>query len=74
MRSTRSSGISGIVDAVRGEGRTGRAGFVSMLNDLIKDSESGMGAPFALKELGPPRFRLMLTASMFQESVPRRLS
>jgi hypothetical protein len=74
MRSTKSSGISGIVDAVRGEGRTGRAGLVSMLKDLIKDSESGIGAPFALNELGPPRFRLILTASNFQESFPRRLS
>ena len=61
MRSTKSSGISGIVDAVRGEGRTGRVGFVSMLKDRMRDNESGIGAPFALKgELGPPRFRLML--------------
>lgn len=61
MRSTRSSGISGIVDAVRGEGRTGRVGLVSILKDRINDSESGMGAPFALNgELGPPRFRRML--------------
>lgn len=63
MRSTKSSGISGIVDAVRGEGRTGRAGFVSMLKERIKDSESGIGAPFALNgELGPTRFRRMVNA------------
>ena len=68
MRSTRSSGISGIVDAVKGEGRTGRAGFVSMLKDLIKDSESGIGAPFVLNgELGPPRFRRMANVCVFQE-------
>lgn len=62
MRSTRSSGISGNVDAVRGEGRTGRVGFVSRLNDLIKDRESGIGAPFPLNGEGPPRLRLMLVA------------
>jgi hypothetical protein len=62
MRSTRSSGISGIVDAVKGEGRTGRVGFVSRLNDLIKDNESGIGAPLVLNgELGPPRLRLILS-------------
>jgi len=61
MRSTRSSGISGMVDAVRGDGRTGRVGFVSMLNDLIRDRESGIGAPFALNgEPPPPRFRLIV--------------
>lgn len=71
MRSTKSSGISGIIDAVRGDGRTGRVGFVSMLKDRIKDSESGIGAPFALKgELGPPRFRLMLSVVMFQKYAP----
>lgn len=63
MRSTRSSGMSGIVDAVRGEGRTGRVGFVSMLNDLIRESESGIGAPFVLKA-GPPRFRLMIAVGV----------
>ncbi|EHL02167.1 hypothetical protein M7I_1761 [Glarea lozoyensis 74030] len=62
MRSTRSSGMSGMVDAVRGDGRTGREGLVSTLNDRIKDNESGMGAPFDLNgELGPPRLRLMLS-------------
>lgn len=46
MRSTKSSGMSGKVDAVSGEGRIGRAGFVSILKDLIKDAESGSW-PFA---------------------------
>lgn len=54
-----------MVEAVRGEGRTGRVGLVSILKDLIKDSESGMGAPLVLNgELGPPRFRLMVTVFM----------
>ncbi len=71
MRSTRSSGISGIVEAVRGDGRTGRVGFVSILNDLIRDNESGIGAPLVLNgELGPPRFRLMVTVIMFPKYVP----
>ena len=53
--------MSGIVEAVRGDGRTGRDGFVSTLKDRIRDSESGIGAPFDLKgELGPPRLRLIL--------------
>ncbi len=66
MRSTRSRGMSGIVEAVRGEGRTGRVGFVSILKDRIKESESGIGAPLALKgELGPPRFRLIVTVGYF---------
>jgi hypothetical protein len=50
-----------MVDAVRGDGRTGREGFVSTLKDLIKDRESGIGAPLDLNgELGPPRLRLIL--------------
>lgn len=70
MRSTRSSGISGIVEAVRGEGRTGRVGFVSILKDLIKDNESGMGAPLVLNgELGPPRFRLMVIVLNYVSNV-----
>lgn len=40
--------MSGIVEAVNGDGRTGRVGLVSMLKDLIRESESGIGAPFAL--------------------------
>lgn len=40
MRSSMSRGMSGIVEAVNGEGRTGRVGFDSTLNDLIKDTES----------------------------------
>jgi hypothetical protein len=75
MRSTRSSGISGIVDAVRGEGRTGRVGFVSMLKDRINESESGIGAPFALNgELGPPRFRRILKMWTFQNCNSLQLS
>ena len=71
MRSTRSSGISGIVDAVRGEGRTGRVGLVSILKDRINESESGIGAPFALNgELGPPRFRRILKMWTFQIIIP----
>lgn len=56
--------MSGIVDAVRGEGRAGRAGFVSTLKDRIKDNESGIGAaPFALNGEAPPppRVRRMVT-------------
>jgi hypothetical protein len=37
MRSTRSRGISGMVEAVKGEGRMGRVGFVSTLKDLIRE-------------------------------------
>lgn len=46
IRSTRSSGISGMVEAVRGDGRTGRAGFVSMLKLLIRERASGIEALF----------------------------
>ena len=75
MRSTRSSGMSGIVEAVRGDGRTGRVGFVSILNDLIRDNESGMGAPLVLNgELGPPRFRLMVTVFGSRKYVPLQFS
>lgn len=75
MRSTRSSGISGIVDAVRGDGRTGRVGFVSILKDLISDNESGMGAPLVLNgELGPPRFRLMVKVFIFWMYAPLQFS
>lgn len=48
MRSTRSSGMSGRVEAVNGDGRTGRVGLFSILNDRIRDRESGIGAPFPL--------------------------
>jgi hypothetical protein len=37
-----------MVDAVKGEGRTGRDGFVSELNVLIKESASGTLAGFVL--------------------------
>lgn len=63
--------MSGIVDAVRGDGRTGRVGLVSILKDRIKDSESGIGAPFVLNgELGPPRFRRILNYGLFQYVTP----
>lgn len=67
--------MSGIVEAVRGEGRTGRVGLVSILKDLIRDSESGIGAaPFALKgeEPPPPRLRRMvaLCVRMFNRCFP----
>lgn len=66
MRSTRSRGISGIVDAVNGDGRTGREGLLSTLNDRMSDSESGIGAPLALKgELGPERPRLIVAVDMY---------
>lgn len=65
--------MSGIVDAVRGDGRTGRVGLVSMLNDRMRDNESGMGAPFVLKgELGPPRFRRIF--ALYFVSITPRLS
>ena len=43
-----------MVDAVSGEGRTGRVGLVSILKDRIKDRESGIGAPFPRKGELPP--------------------
>lgn len=46
---------------MRGEGRTGRAGLVSILNDRIKDNESGIAAPLALKEPAPRRLLLMMS-------------
>lgn len=49
-----------MVDAVRGEGLTGLVGLVSKLNDLIRDSESGIGAPLPLKGEPPPLFRLIV--------------
>lgn len=48
IRSSKSSGIPWIVDAVSGEGRIGLDGFVSELNVLIRDKASGIGAAFAL--------------------------
>jgi hypothetical protein len=52
--------MSGIIDAPRGEGRTGLAGFVSTLKDLIRESESGMGAPPPLNGDPLPLLRLIL--------------
>ena len=48
MRSSMSSGMPWMVDAVNGDGRTGLDGFDSELNILIKDRASGIGAAFAL--------------------------
>lgn len=53
-----------MVDAVSGDGRIGLDGFVSELNDLIKESASGIGAAFALlaKVVPPaPRCRRILS-------------
>ena len=59
-----------MVEAVRGEGRTGRVGFVSMLNDRIKDKESGIGAPVARKgELPPLLPRRIVRLCMFYPSL-----
>ena len=44
IRSTRSSGMSLMVDAVSGDGLMGRVGFVSTLKDRIKETESVGGA------------------------------
>ena len=63
MRSTRSNGMSGIVEAVRGEGLTGRAGLVSMLKDRRRVTESGIGAPLLRKGEPPPLLRLILWKS-----------
>lgn len=52
-----------MVDAVSGDGLIGLDGFVSELNDLIRESASGIGAAFALlaKVVPPaPRWRRML--------------
>ena len=49
-----------MVEAVSGEGRTGLAGLVSLLNDRRRDTESGMGAPLPLKGELPPLLRLIL--------------
>ena len=55
MRSYMSRGMPWIVDAVRGDGRIGLAGFVSELKVLINDKASGTGAAFALlANVGPP--------------------
>lgn len=55
IRSNRSSGMSLIRDAVRGEGRIGRAGLVSELKVLINDRASGTGvAPALLAKVVPP--------------------
>lgn len=43
-----SSGISCIVDAVKGDGLTGLEGLLSELKVLINDRASGTGAAFAL--------------------------
>lgn len=43
-----------MVDAVSGEGRTGRDGFVSELKVRIRDRASGTGALALLAKDGPP--------------------
>lgn len=72
IRSTKSSGISGIIDAPRGEGRTGLAGFVSTLKDLIRESESGIGAPPPLNCDPLPLLRLILIVVSRSSWCPRR--
>lgn len=59
--------MSGIVEAVKGEGRTGRVGLVSILKDRINDKESGIAvAPLVLNGEPPgPRFRLILDVCMW---------
>jgi hypothetical protein len=77
IRSRRSNGISGMVDAVRGDGRTGRVGLVSRLKERIRDNESGIAAPLALNEELPPRFRLILSRvglCVFRKLLARRSS
>lgn len=53
IRSYMSSGIPWMVDAVSGDGRTGREGFVSELNDRTIDRASGTGDAL-LAKVGPP--------------------
>lgn len=48
MRSSISNGMPWMVEAVRGEGRTGLEGFVSELKVLISDRASGTGGALAL--------------------------
>lgn len=48
MRSSISSGMPWMVEAVRGEGRTGREGFVSELKVRMSDNASGTGGALAL--------------------------
>jgi hypothetical protein len=43
-----------MVEAVRGDGRTGLAGFVSELKLRISDKASGTGAAFDLAKVGVP--------------------
>ena len=40
MRSTMSRGMSRMVDTVNGDGRTGREGLLSTLNDRMSETES----------------------------------
>lgn len=57
-----SSGMSCMVDAVRGDGRIGLEGLLSELKVLIKVRASGMGAAFALlaKVVPPPLLPCLL--------------
>jgi hypothetical protein len=52
--------MSGIIDAPSGDGRTGLAGFVSTLKDLMREIESGIGAPLPLKGDPLPLLRLIV--------------
>jgi hypothetical protein len=54
MRSKWSRGIPEICEAVRGDGRIGREGFVSESNVLISANGSGIGVPLALLTAAPP--------------------
>lgn len=63
IRSTRSSGMSGILEAVKGDGRTGLVGFVSMLKERISDRESGIGTPWPLVAVAPLWRRISATQS-----------
>lgn len=48
MRSSMSKGMPWMVEAVRGEGRTGLEGFVSELKVLMSDRASGTGGALVL--------------------------
>jgi hypothetical protein len=64
------------VDAVRGDGRTGRVGFVSMLKERIRDNESGIGAPFPRKGELPPLLprRMLVVCGVVGLACPACLS
>lgn len=50
-----------MVDAVKGDGRTGLVGLVSILKERMRESESGIGAPWPrYGEPLPPLLRRMV--------------